>query len=154
MIAISRLSASEQARAAQVDEQRRASFDRLWTKEEEEGQSWFTVDTKNPDSLDGAVNSLMKESERLVGVEDELEEFDDLSELYRRGWMAANEKNQEELEKILDQMDQAEVSEIYINKLIDLFDPTINNPPVSEEEAMEKKAMEKETMEKEVMEKP
>ncbi len=131
--AFDRLSSSEQARANQVEEQRRITFDRLWAKEEEEGQSWFTVDTQNMSSLQGAIDSLMKESERLLDVESELVEFDETDALYRKGWEAAGAKNQEELELILDALDEAGTAEAYIDKLVDRFDPTINNPPVEEE---------------------
>lgn len=135
LAALERLSDSDQRRALQAEEQRIASFERLWEKEEKEEQTWFTVDTNNAESLEETVNGLQDEVERLNNVESEVANSEDIEELYRKGWVAAGKKDKETLEPILDALDEAGVQESYVKNLIDRFDPTINNPPAEDEAA-------------------
>ena len=145
MATLEQLPASDRRRAVAAEEQRLATLAAIWEKEKEEKQQWLTVDTQSVDSLEDTISALEKESERLISVEKEIAEMDDVAELYRKGYIAAGEKKKEELEMILDQMDAVGALEDDINVLIDRFDPTINNPPAEEEgdgEAMEDKMME------------
>ncbi|GHC52714.1 PTPDL family protein [Roseibacillus persicicus] len=145
LAALERLPASDRQRALQAEEQRKSTFERLWTKEEDEEQTWFTVDTRNAESIESTLDALEDEAERLEAVEAELKEFEDVGELYRKGWTAAGEKDKEALEPILDALDEAGVEESYLDALIDRFDPTINNPPAEEEAGEEEEADSEET---------
>ena len=139
----SNLPPSDLQRALRAEEQRKASFERVWAKEEGAEERWFTVDQKNSSSVETAVSTLEGEAERLAKVQADLGEIEETGQLFRDGWVAAGEKRQTDLEHILDSMDDAGVPESYINRLIDRFDPTINNPPeemMKKEEMMEKEA--------------
>ncbi|MBK1833815.1 PTPDL family protein [Roseibacillus ishigakijimensis] len=139
---LERLPDSDRRRALAAEEQRQAAYEKLWQKEEEAEEIWYSVDTKNGGSMNETLEQLLSERERLENVAEELKDFPVTDKLYRDGWTAAGEKNQEELEGILDQLDEAGVAESYLNMLVDRFDPTINNPPAEGEPAEDEEAEE------------
>lgn len=127
------MSASEQERVLNAEAQRRANYERLWNKEEENGQYWLSVDMNDIDSVEKTLEALEKEMERLDKLAMDLSEAGDMGELFQKGWVLAGEKNKEALEIILEDLEKLGASESYLNQLIDRFDPTINNPPPTEE---------------------
>ena len=144
-VTLDQLPASDRQRAIQAEELRIRNLEAIRQQEEEENQSWLTVDPHSVESLEETIQVLEEESERLAQVSDEVAEMDDLAKLYREGWVAAGEKKTEELEGILDAMEYVGASEDLMNTLVDRFDPTINNPPAEEgtdDEAAEEDGME------------
>ena len=122
------LSPTDQKRALEFEEKRKKSFELLWDREEKEEQIWFSVDTKDSESMAKAIDALEGELEHIHKMSEMLIGLKETGEVYRKGWIAAGEKNKEELEGVLDTLEQAGISTDFQNKLIDRFDPTINNP--------------------------
>jgi hypothetical protein len=136
-MAYERLSDNDKERALAANDQRMLRLEKIREQEKEKGYYWLTVDTQNENSLADAEASLKERIESLPGIREELAEMPDVGQLYKDGWEAAGKKETEKLEQILDEMDAAGVAEEDINRLIDRYDPTINNPVEETEKTME-----------------
>ena len=138
MSAVERLSPRDRQRAEQIDTARNLKFEQQWAKEEKEGRYWRSVDTLCFNSLGNTIDALEKENERLDQLSKEFTDLEESDELYRKGWIAAGEKNKAELEAILDAMETNGVAEKHIERLVNRFQPASE---MKEKEMMKKKEM-------------
>lgn len=134
--AFANLSDSDQARSMVAEKTRMQRVEQLREREDEKGVTWMVVDLLDEQSIANMEAKLQQRIDEMPRIEEELAALPNTSMLYKEGWMAAGEKNAEKLEPLLDQLDAAGVSEETINRLVDRYDPTINNPP---KEMMEEK---------------
>lgn len=150
MKTLERLSENDRRRAKEADSIRMKSFEKTWAKEEEEQITWASVNIKDAGSIEDTINQLKDESERLLGIITELEDFQETDKLYQTGWVAAGEKNKDQVTEIIAELNKAGIPETYINKLIERLGPAseMKEGADQKKEMMEKEAMEKEAMEK------
>lgn len=133
------LSDSDQARLMAVEKNRMQQVEKIREAEDEKGVMWPAVDLMDEQSIATMRNMLQQRADSIPRIEQQIASMPDTGVVYREGWIAAGEKKPDVLDPLLDQLDAAGVSESTIDRLVDRFDPTLNNPP---KEMMDKKMSE------------